>query len=391
MLKTKTYKYRLYPTREQIRLLEAAFDTCRILYNSCLLDRVRHYGETGRGLTRIRQQEILVADKNLHPRLWDVHSQCLQNVLFRVERAYAGFFRRMKAGEKPGYPRLKGEGRYDSITYPQEPGFKLTPEGLRLSKIGTVKIKLHRSLVGKAKTCTVRRDACGRWHASISVLYTPEAKAVPAAEVGIDVGIRHFACLSTGEAVENPRNLARAENKLAHLQRGLSRKLRGSKNRYKARLRVARAHRKVRDRRADFHHKITRGLVDRYGLIAVEDLRIRNMVKNRHLAKHIGDAGWGQFLRFLEYKAEDAGIRVERVAPRYTSILCSGCGTKVPKPLSVRIHRCPACGLVLDRDHNAAQNILLKATAGTAGINAWGEAALRGSSPNQEAPSLRAG
>jgi len=168
---------------------------CRILYNSCLLDRRRYYEQTGKGLTRIRQQEILKSDKQRVDHLKEIHSQVLQDVLFRVDRAFQAFFRRVRAGEKPGYPRFKGEGRYDSITYPQQPGFQLTEQGLKLSKIGTVKIRKHREIRGKIKTCIIKREV-DKWYACFSIEYEPVQKPIPEKAIGIDVGIKPFAVLS---------------------------------------------------------------------------------------------------------------------------------------------------------------------------------------------------
>ena len=388
MLKTKTYKYRLNPTKKQVQILEHTIEVCRILYNSCLADRRNHYIKTGKGLSRIRQQEILKADKDRIDALHDIHSQVLQNVLFRVDRSFQSFFRRLKERSgKVGYPRFKGEGCYDSICYPQEPGFQITPQGLRLSKVGTVRIKLHRDIIGQPKTCTIRRDG-DKWYACFSVEFEPSPIPIPDAAIGIDVGIKSFVVLSDGTVIDNPKYLRKTEKKLVRKQRQLSAKKRGSKNRKKARKAVATIHAKNRNQRADFHHKLSRKLVNNFGFIAVEDLNIQGMVKNHHLAKSISDAGWSQFLGFLAYKAENAGCRVEKVAAHYTSINCSACGERVKKTLADRIHACPFCGLVLDRDHNAAINILNR--AGTARINACGEAALQGPSLIQEAASVRA-
>lgn len=390
MLKTKTYKYRLYPTKKQVQKLEWTLDMCRILYNSCLLDRKNHYEQTGKGLSRIKQQEILKSDKQTVESLNEIHSQVLQDVLFRVDRAFQGFFRRIKEKDgKAGYPRFKGEGRYDSITYPQQPAFQITPQGLKLSKIGTIKIKLHRNIEGTAKTCTIKREG-NRWYACFSVKYEPVKKPIPDKAIGIDVGIKSFAVTSEGEIIENPKYLINSEKKLIKRQRQLSMKKKGSNNRKKARQSVARLHAKIRNQRSDFHHKVSRNLVNSYGFIAVEDLNIKGMVKNHHLAKHISDAAWGQFLNYLTYKAEEAGCKIEKVPPQYTSINCSVCGQPVHKTLADRIHRCPFCNVVTDRDYNAACNILLKSTAGTAGSNACGEVWLQ-TSMKQEALSVRTG
>ena len=235
----KTYKYRLTPTGNQVRALSRTLDICRTLYNSCLLDRNRRYEETGKGLSRIDQQVILKADKERVDSLGEVHSQVLQDVLFRVDRAYQGFFRRVKAKTgKAGYPRFKNENRYDSITYPQEPGFQLTDNGLRLSKIGTIKIKLHRPIIGQVKTCTIKRET-GKWYACFSVDFAPISRPVPARAVGIDLGIKSFAVFSDDTTVINPKHLRVSEKKLATRNRQLSKKKKGSKNRRRAKFFLA--------------------------------------------------------------------------------------------------------------------------------------------------------
>ena len=264
----------------------------------------------------------------------------------------------------------------------------MTERGLKLSRIGTVKIRRHREIRGKIKTCIIKREI-DKWYACFSVEYEPVQKPIPEKAIGIDVGVKSFAVLSDGEVIENPKYLRKSEERLILKQRQLSKKKKGSKNRKKARIKVAKLQRKVRSQRSDFHHKVSRKIVDTYGFIAVEDLNIKGMVRNHHLAKSISDAGWGQFLNYLTYKAAEAGCRVEKVFPYHTSIICSVCGNSVPKTLTQRIHHCLFCNAVLDRDLNAARNILLKATAGTAGSNAWGEAAVV-ASLNQEASSVRA-
>jgi putative transposase len=251
--------------------------------------------------------------------------------------------------------------QYKSLTYTQFGdglGASFQNDKLKLSKIGLVKINLHREICGKVKTCTIKRESTGKWYAILAaeespVLYSPNWQSI-----GLDVGIKEFAVLSNGEKIANPMHLQKSERKLKTLQKSLSRKKKGSKNRAKARLKLARQHEKVRNQRRDFRHKVSNRLVWRYGKIVVEDLQIQNMVKNHNLAKSISDAGWGGFLAMLTYKAESAGRLVEKVPPHGTTQKCSRCGNVVPKDLSVRVHACPYCGLVMDRDHNAAINIL---------------------------------
>lgn len=311
----------------------------------------------------IAQQETLKTDKAKHPQVKEVHSQVVQEVLFRVERAYNNFFRRVKAGEKPGYPRYKGPGQYKSLTFTQFGdglGASFKNNKLRLSKVGLVKIDLHREIYGIVKTCTVKREQSGKWYAVLTVeeypvLYSPNRQSR-----GVDVGVKAFAVLSDGEKIPNPKHLQKSERKLKTLQKSLSRKQKGSKNRAKARLKLARQYEKVRNQRKDFHHKVSSLLVWRYGTIIVEDLQIKNLVKNHNLAKCISDVGWGEFISMLSYKAESAGRTFGKVAPHGTTQECSRCGSVVLKDLSVRVHSCPHCGLVIDRDHNAAINILQK-------------------------------
>ncbi len=357
----KTYKYRLYPTRKQTEKLDWTLETCRVLYNSCLIDRNRHYEQTGKGLSRIDQQKILVQDKKNITYLTDIHSQVLQDVLFRVEKAYKAFFRRLKVRNgKAGYPRFKAEDRYDSITYTQS-GFRIDKDNkLKLSKIGHIKLKLHRNINGIIKTCNIKKEI-GRWYVCFSVEYEPIKKPLPDKQIGIDVGIKSFAVLSNGKTLDNPKYLVKSEEKLVKKQKRLSNKKKGSNKRKKARISVARAHKKVSNQRKDFQHKESRRIVDNYGYIAVEDLQIKNMVKNHKLAKSIHDAGWGQFLSFLTYKAEEAGCYVEKVNPHNTSKKCSVCGSVYnDMDLSVRSWVCPVCHTEHDRDINASVNILNK-------------------------------
>ena len=397
----RTYKYRIYPTKEQTKKLEKTLEICRKLYNDCLSERRRYYEENGKGLSRLTQQKLLKERKKKEPYLMGVHSQVLQNVLFRVEHAFNLFFQRLKSkGQKAGYPRYKGKNRYDSFTYPQQPGFRVENGKLKLSKIGTLKIKLHRPIQGEMKTCTIKREI-DRWYACISCEIPDNGKErTPTSFVGIDVGIENFATLSNGEKIPNPKNLLKQEKKLKRAQRKLSRKKKGSRNREKQRIKVAKIHRKIKNQRNDFLHKLSRKIVDNFSFIAVENLSIQKMLKNSFFAKYIQDASWGQFVNYLCYKAEEAGSKVVKVDPYGTSQLCSRCLREVPKTLSTRTHECPYCGLEIDRDHNSAILILQRAlsTQGTCGSYAWGDLTSthlfqdgQVGSLNQEAPSVREG
>ncbi len=321
------------------------------------MDRNRTYEQTGKSLSRIDQQKILTRDKKNTLYLTNIHSQVLQDVLFRVEKAYKAFFRRVKErNSKAGYPRFKSFGRYGSFTYPQS-GFSIVPGRLKLSKIGHIKLKLHRNINGFVKTCAIKKEI-DKWYVCFSVEYEPVPRQIPSKTVGIDVGIKSFAVLSNGMVIDNPKYLMWAEERLVKKQRRLSNKKKGSNNRKKAKKTCAVLHKKVSNQRKDFQHKLSRELVGNYGYIRVEDLQIKNMARNHSLAKSIHDAGWGQFLTFLTYKAEEAGCHVEKVNPRNTSKMCSVCGyIYKDMTLSIRKWTCEGCGTIHDRDVNAAVNI----------------------------------
>ncbi|MBU2559851.1 transposase, partial [archaeon] len=236
-------------------------------------------------------------------------------------------------------------------------GFQIKGRKLILSKVGDISIKLHRPIEGIVKTCTIQHDV-DRWYACFAVELPGVGKIKPKTATGVDVGLESIVTLSTGEKVEPPKLLKRSEMKLTREQRRLSRKKKGSKNRSRQRLKVARAHRKVRNQRLDFTHKLSRDLVDRFDLVAFEDLRIRNMLKNHYLAKGIADASWHLLQSLTAYKAEWVGKHTAFAVANGTSQECSCCGETVKKSLAVRMHRCPHCNLTIDRDHNAAINIL---------------------------------
>jgi len=363
----RNYRFRIYPNKEQEQKLLAWLETCRWIYNTALAQRKEAWEREKRAITRAEQQVWLKEAKKTDERLREIHSQVAQEVLFRIERAFSAFFRRVKNGETPGYPRFKGRGRYKSLTFTQfgeGKGASFQGGKLKLSKIGLVKIKLHRQIPGTVKTVIIKRDAAGRWWAIFAVeikLAQQQIHTGPAA--GLDAGLEKFAALSDGSIIENPRHLRKTEERLKRVQRELSRKEKGSRNRERARRKLAKLHAKVRSQRMDFLHKQSRKLVNTYSLIAVEELNIKGMAKNHHLAKSISDAGWGEFISMLEYKAEEAGAKLVKVNPSGTSQECSRCGMTVLKKLSERVHCCPYCGLTLDRDVNAARNILKRALA----------------------------
>lgn len=362
-------KYRILPTKAQETALNRTLDLCRQVYNSLVNERTVVYETRKESLSLYAQQAAMGKRKATHPELSQVHSQVLQNVAVRVELAFKAFFRRVKSGETPGYPRLKGVGVYDSITFPQaqKTGCRLIGKMLHVSKIGQVKAVVHRPLVGTPKTCTIGRLA-GKWFACFACAVTPgvteyEPEQLPASSesIGIDVGLNQFAALSDGTFVENPRFFRRDEKALAKAARRQAKTAKRSKSRKKANKVLARIHERIRNRRHDFVHQLSRKLVNRYGLIAVETLNVKGMVKNHCLAKSISDASWSMFRNVLSAKAESAARTVVEVNPAYTSQTCSRCGNVAKKKLSECWHHCPLCGLCLNRDTNAAFNILQNA------------------------------
>jgi putative transposase len=353
----QAFRYRVFPTKSQRTRLERTLEHCRVLYNAGLEQRRTAYQRQHVSLSKARQQADLPALKVAYPEFSEVYSQVLQDVLARLDKAFDAFFRRVSTGEKPGYPRFKGKGRYDSLTYPQL-GFALKDGRLHVSKIGALKIRLHREIVGTIKTLTLRRTSTGKWFACFSVEIETTACEPRPMRVDVDVGLAHFATLSTGGHIENPRFFRTDERALAKAQRRLSAVPKGTPERVKGRLVVARIHERIANRRREFAHQGSRKLVSAFGLIVFEALLIRNMLKQHTLAKAIADAAWSQLVQYTTYKAAGAGGRVVLVDPRHTSQDCSACGHRVEKTLAERVHRCPQCGLVLGCDINAARNIL---------------------------------
>ncbi len=355
----KTMKYRLRPTKKPAHLLESQIEECRTLYNHFLEARKRAWEERQESLTYHQQAVTLPALKQRCPALAHVHSQVLQHVAVRVDRAFQAFFRRCKAKETPGFPRWRGPGRYDSFTFPQYGnGCQMAHGLLKLSKVGAVRVVHHRPLEGLPKTCTIRRSSLRKWYVTIVCEFDPQALPATGEAVGIDVGLLNFATLSTGESTPCPKFLRRDEKDLKRTQRQLSAATRGTPERRTRRAIVRRVHERIANRRTNFAHQESRRLVNRFGVLAVEDWAVHRMVHNHSLAKSIQDAAWSQFATFLAYKAVWAGRRCVAVTPAYTSQDCSRCGHRQKKTLAERVHACACCGLTLDRDHNAACNIL---------------------------------
>jgi len=367
------YKFRMYPNRLQEAQLDLTLDTCRHLYNTALADRKTTYEVEGISRSYEDQTAILTLEKR-KGNFQGVFAQVLQDVLRRLDKTFKAFFRRVKNGEEPGYPRFKGKGRYTSFTYPQK-GFKLEGSKLTLSKIGSIRIFKHRKVEGKIKTCTIKKDNLGQWFAILVTEIEDVPEVDPKIAIGVDVGLKSLVTLSTGESIQYPKYYVQAEKKLAVAQRNLSRKKKGSANRRKAKIKVAKIHQRVKNFRDEFLHQVSRKLVDSADIVIFENLNINGMLKNHHLAKHIQDHSWGKLIQFTQSKAAKAGKVVELVDARYTSQKCSQCGIMVPKTLADRVHLCPNCGLEMDRDINASLNIR---TLGLRG-RAYGDTAFSGS------------
>lgn len=393
----KTFKYRMYPTQATEQRLLWTLERCRELYNAALTERRDAYNfhvrqhpnyydvETRKHLTRelevnLNQQkrDLTEVKAVLREEYQDIASHVLQDTLLRLDKAFKAFFRRVREGQTPGYPRFKSRDRYDSFTYPDGAGWKFDGRYLHLSKIGRAKVKLHREMKGTIKTVTIKREV-NHWYVTFSCeVEAPEKLPVSYEDVGIDLGVTHLATLSNGEMIEHPRCLRKAEKTLRRRQQALARKQRGSHRRTRAKKMIGKAHRKIANQRRDFHHKASRMLVNRYQVIVFEDIQIANLTKRPKpkqdengkylpngasakggLNKSIQDAGWGAFVSMCVSKAEEAGRTLIKVSPRFTSQICSKCGVIRKKTLSERWHSCD-CGAELDRDVNAAINILAR-------------------------------
>jgi putative transposase len=342
-----TYKFRIYPTVSQQNSLKDTIETCRRLYNYAVADRIQNH------TSFYDQEKALVERKKQNKSLKAVHSQVLLDTLFRVDKSFKAFYTRLSK-----FPRFKRYGRYNSFSYPQS-GFRLDGKRLRLSKIGNVKLVLHRKVSGVIKRVTLIRDI-DQWFVAFTTDVTPTLPNSPDKSVGVDSGLLNVIALSDGTLVENSHTLKQSIDKIKTLQRDLSRKRKGSRNRVRARIALAKAWRKVRRQRDDFSHKVSSKLAVENNIIVFEDLKIHNMVKNHNLASAIMDATWGKLRRLTAYKAERRGGRVILVNPSGTSQKCSGCEWLSPTKLTLkeRMFHCMNCGLTLDRDINASRNIL---------------------------------
>jgi putative transposase len=345
-----TYRFRLYPTEQQANILKGTIETCRHLYNDSLGERSQNLG-----VDYWEQKQLLTLRKLDNKYYKQVNAQVLQDVLLRLDKAYQAFFKKLAR-----YPKFKRRDEYNSFSYPQYGGFKFKESKLLLSCIGTIKINMHRIPVGTLKRCTIIRDV-DQWYCCITAddgVDSVEQKSIESV-VGVDVGLDKLVTLSTGEMIANPKHLEQSIKKIKELQRSLSRKQKDSKTRQKVKAQLAKAWRCVRNQRADYAHKVSTELASTYDAIVFEKLNINNMVKNHNLAAAIMDATWGKLRQLTAYKAERRSGRVIFVNPSGTSQKCSGCRRIKEDKIGLdgRTFECHSCGLVIDRDLNAALNI----------------------------------
>ncbi len=373
----KTHQEKLKPTPAQERQLENVLWRCRTLYNTALEQHITLWKQRGVSRTRYQQEAELKALRADLPEYASIHSHILQDVLARLDKTYQAFFRRVANGEKAGFPRFHGRERYHSFTYKEYGnGARLENGYLVLSKIGRLAVRWSRPVEGTIKTVTISQEADG-WYVSFSCAEVPtEPLPETGRETGIDVGLKVFLITAEGAVVENPRHYRTAEREVKKAQKRVSRKKKGSNRRKKAVKLLAKKHQHVRRQRIDFHHKTALALVRQYDTVYHEAIQSANLsrrpapkpdgeggylpngaARKVGLNKSIHDAGWGRFLNILACKAAWAGKRAEAVNPTYTTQDCSGCRERIRKSLSVRTHVCTHCGLIMDRDENAARNI----------------------------------
>ena len=351
----KAYKFRLFPNKEQHEYFAKCFGCVRFIYNKMLADRMEHYKKTGKYLNNTPAQY-----KSEHSWLKAVDSLALANAQLNLNKAYNNFFR----DPSVGFPKFKSrkKNRFSYTTNNQDGTIGIKDGYIKLPKLKTlVKIKQHRDIEGEIKSCTISKAPSGKYY--ISILTETEIEKLPKSnsKVGIDVGLKDFAVLSNSKVYENPKHLRKSEKRLVKLQRNLSRKQKGSKNRAKARLKVAKLHEKIYNQRKDFLHKVSSEIISENQAIVIEDLRVKNMLQNHRLAKSISEASWSMFRSMLSYKANWYGRQLIIAPSNYASSqLCSSCGNKSDqtKNLGCRTYKCPVCNLEIDRDYNASLNLL---------------------------------
>ncbi len=351
----KAYKFRLYPNREQQEYFAKCFGCVRFIYNKMLAGRIDHYKKTRKYLNNTPAQY-----KSEYPWLKEVDSLALANAQVNLNKAYDNFFRNPSVG----FPKFKSKkkNRFSYTTNNQNGTVQIKDGHIKLPKLKTlVKIKQHREIEGEIKSCTISKTPSGKYY--ISILAEIEIKKLPGSDfkVGIDFGLKDFAVLSNNKVYGNPKYLRKSEKRLAKLQKGLSRKKKCSKNRAKARLKVAKLHEKIYNQRKDFLHKVSSEIISENQAIVIEDLRVKNMLQNHKLAKSISEASWSMFRKMLEYKSHWYGRELIIASSNYASSqICSTCGNKSDqtKNLGCRTYKCTACKLEINRDHNASLNLV---------------------------------
>ncbi len=373
---TRAYKFRIYPDAKRQKEIDERLILAQQFYNKILEKSIASYrnGKTKPTMAQFNKfaREIIQEDK----RYLKLYSQTRCEIEFRLMKAYQNFFRRIREGNRrAGFPRFRSKDRYKSITYPQDNGsFSIRKDRLRVSRIGTMRIELHRKVEGTIKTLAIKREG-GNYYAvftAINDIKVPEVKDIN--PVGIDLGLDSFVAMSDGTKIEKPKFAKKAEKHIARWQRIVAKRHKGSKRRGSAKLKLQKKWEDVVNQSNDFAHKLSMKLVNSgYTSFAIEDLHIQNMIRNHRLAQSIHNASWNRFINMLSYKAESAGMKVIKVDARNTSKECSKCGNIMDMPLSIREYNCNRCGMRLDRDLNASINILKRATLGQRGSHAQGE------------------
>jgi putative transposase len=365
----RTFQFRLRPNASQVAALERILaDNCGT-YNAALQERIGAWKLQRKSIS-YRDQQNELTELRKDPAFSWMACDIMRDPLRRVDHAFKAFFARVKRGARPGFPRWRSRHRYDSFSFSLP---VCRERSIKIPNIGDIRARGGRLIEGRAKLCTIKRDG-KRWTASVVCdIGEAPAKLVVQRATGIDVGLTTLATLSDGTEIENPRWTKNHEDRIAAKNRALATKKRGSKNRLKAKEALRRAHQRAANARLNYLHHVSKWLVANFDLIAHEDLKISNMARSasgtveapgknvaqkRGLNRSIMDAAWSLFIWCITYKAEEAGVWVVPVNPRGTSQKCSGCGATVKKKLSERVHSCPACGLILGRDHNAGRNIL---------------------------------
>jgi putative transposase len=350
---TRTFRYSLRPTKIQLTIISFWLLKCCELYNAALQERKDAWNKNKKSIGRYDQHKSLTEIRRFDSEWSAIPLLILRSSLNRLDNAFQGFFRRVKNGEKPGYPRFRSRDRYDSFSIGRS---KIEGNQVHIPRMGMVRFHEYRPLKGTLKECYLKRTYKGWYVCFVMDLGKAPEKITPKTIIGIDVGLEFFATFSNGKTIDNPRYFKQGEELLAKRQRSLARKRRGSNSRKKVKLLVGRAYEHIHNQKLYFCRKQAKILVNKADVIVHEDLNIQNMIDDK-FAKLITDASWGLFFRCIAYKVEETGKYEVKVDPMDTSQLCSRCGALVPKDLSVRIHHCSSCGFTVPRDLNSALEI----------------------------------